>query len=325
MPKHRYYHYDHEACAFVEIKPARTKTYLQVSALGVGALVLALMFSLGIDQFTETPEELALQAENEALQEQLLQAEDRIEDVAVQLDELAETDQGLYRVLLQADPISDDVRQAGVGGSDPYEGFQRFSTPTAALLRETSEKLDELERKLQMQTSSYRELSSIAEEHEQWLAQMPAILPTDGKVVSGFGMRNHPILKITRMHKGIDILVGTGTPVYATGDGVVKEAGRSAGYGLAVVIEHPEAGFRTRYAHLSVIPGHIRPGRSVTRGEQIALSGNTGLSKSPHLHYEVHDLDGQALNPIHFFAPSMTPQTYQALREAAEASTMSLD
>lgn len=325
MAKNRYYHYDHEACAFVEIEPPATKTYVRASALGLGTLVLALLLAVAFDQFSETPEELALQAENEALQEQLVEAEDRIEDVAEQLEELAETDQSLYRVLLQADPIPEGVRQAGVGGTDPYEGFSRFSAPTAELLRETAQKLDALERQLTLQNASYRELSNLAEEHELWLAQLPAMMPADGKIVSGFGMRNHPILKISRMHKGIDVLVGTGTPVYVTGDGIVRSAGRSAGYGLSIDVEHPESGFLTRYAHLSQIPAHIRPGRRVTRGEQIALSGNTGLSKAPHLHYEVHDLDGRALNPIFFLAPSITPQQYQALRAEAEASTMSLD
>ena len=137
--------------------------------------------------------------------------------------------------------------------------------------------------------------------------------------------RKHPILKITRMHKGLDIVVPTGTPVFATGDGVVKEAGRNAGYGLNIVIEHPKAGYQTRYAHLSKIPSGMRPGRRVARGEQIGLSGNTGLSKAPHLHYEVLDLDGRALNPIYFFAPSMTPQQYRKLLAESESVGTSLD
>ena len=123
----------------------------------------------------------------------------------------------------------------------------------------------------------------------------------------------------------MDIPVLRGTPVYATGDGIVEKAGYSGGYGLRVLIRHPIAGYKTLYAHLSKIPAHIRPGRSVTRGEQIALSGNTGLSAAPHVHYEVQDLDGRKLNPIRFIAPSMTPQQYKALLAASEKSTISLD
>ncbi len=325
MPKNRYYHYDHETCSFVEVQPRRTRVYAQFSAMAVGALALAALFAFGIDRFTETPQELALEAENEALQQQLQVTEARINAVSGELDKLSEADQHLYRVLLQADPISEDLRQVGVGGSDPYEKFTRFSAPTAYLLKETSQKLDQLERQLSLQNTSYRELSELAEEHDLWMAQMPAILPANGTVISGFGMRRHPILKFTRMHNGIDILAGTGTPVFVTGDGVVKSAGRSSGYGLNVVVEHPKAGYETLYAHLSRIPAQIQPGRTVKRGEQIGLSGNTGLSKAPHLHYEVHDLDGRPLNPIHFFAPSMTPQQYKALLAASENTSISLD
>ncbi len=325
MSKNRYYHYDHESCSFVEVKPPRTRTYLHLSAAAVVVLVIAGALALVVDHFTKTPQELALLAENEALQEQLERTESRIDGVSARLEELSETDQSLYRVLLQSDPISEDVRQVGVGGTDPYEQFDRFSEPTSDLLKETSTKLDQVERQLRLQSNSFRELSELAEEHEEWLAQMPALLPAAGKVVSGFGMRRHPILKISRMHKGIDVVVSSGTPVFATGDGVVVEAGRSTGYGINVVIEHPVAGYRTRYAHLSRVAAGIHPGRKVTRGQQIALSGNTGLSKAPHLHYEVEDLEGQPLNPIYFFAPSVSPQEYRALLAAAEQSSISLD
>lgn len=287
--------------------------------------MLALVLAMGFDQMTNSPEELALEAENEALQEQLQYTQERIAGVSAQLEALSEADQEIYRKLLQADPIPEDVRQMGVGGSDPYARFSRFSTPTADLLRETTHKLDEIERQISLQTASYRELTQAAGEQEQWLAEMPAILPANGKVISGFGMRHHPILKITRMHKGVDILAATGTPVYATGDGVVTRAGRNSGYGINVIIQHPKAGYETLYAHLSKIPNGIKEGTRVKRGDLIGLSGNTGLSKSPHLHYEVHDLNGRGLNPIYFFAPSMTPRQFKELQRASENSTVSLD
>jgi murein DD-endopeptidase MepM/ murein hydrolase activator NlpD len=293
--------------------------------MAVGAMVLAIVLAMGLDQVTSSPEELALAAENEALQEQLEFTQERIEGVSAKLEELSEADQEIYRKLLQADPISEDVRQVGVGGSDPYARFSRFSTPTASLLKETTNKLDEIERQIDLQSASYRELTKVAGEQELWLGQMPAILPANGKIISGFGMRHHPILKITRLHKGVDILVGTGTPVYATGDGVVTRAGRNSGYGINIVLQHPKAGYETLYAHLSKIPNGIKEGTRVKRGDLIGLSGNTGLSKSPHLHYEVHDLDGRGLNPIYFFAPSMTPQQFKQLQKASESSTISLD
>lgn len=325
MAGNRYYYYDQETCTFLEIKTGRKKMAYQVVAVLIASIVLTIFLTWGVDELYGTPQELALENENEFLQEQLEQLEGRIEAYAHQLDEFAETDQNLYRALLEADPISEDIRQVGVGGTDPYESFNRFGLSTAGLLRETSRKLDKLERQISLQNSSYRELSKLAEERKKWLAEVPAIVPADGRIVSGFGVRNHPILRVRKMHEGVDVLVRTGSPVVASGEGIVREAGLNPTFGNHVVIEHKAAGYRTLYAHLSEIGSGIRPGKRVERGERIGLSGNTGRSTGPHLHYEVHDLEGNPVNPVHFLAPSMTPQRYQALVKASEESNITLD
>lgn len=152
------------------------------------------------------------------------------------------------------------------------------------------------------------------------LAQLPALMPANGRIVSGFGMRYHPILRVRKVHAGIDILLRQGTPVYASGDGIVREAAYSSTYGNYVEIEHPKAGYTSRYAHLSEFASGLKVGKTVTRGEQIALSGNTGRSTGPHLHYEVRGKDGQALDPIAFVAPTLSPQQYRALRAEADAA-----
>ncbi|QXD13974.1 M23 family metallopeptidase [Rhodocaloribacter litoris] len=325
MPKNRYYYYDQEQCAFVEHRATRAQRVKKAAGVAVVALMLAGVYVWGFDRMIETPQELALKAENEALQEQLALVGERMAAFSKELEKLSETDQRLYRSLLEAEPISDDVRQVGVGGADAYEEYSRFSASTSSLLRQTARQIDQLERQIGLQNASYRELTRLAEEHAARMTEMPAILPADGPVVSGFGMRFHPILRVRRMHYGVDVLVPRGTPVVATGDGVIEEAGKGSGYGNYVKVKHPTLGYSTLYAHLSRIPGHIRRGRKVKRGEVIGYSGNTGLSNAPHLHYEVHDADGRALNPIFFFAPGLTPTEYQRLLEAAEQSTTSLD
>jgi murein DD-endopeptidase MepM/ murein hydrolase activator NlpD len=118
-------------------------------------------------------------------------------------------------------------------------------------------------------------------------------MPTHGRISSSFGMRRHPILGYTRMHKGMDIAVAYGSPVYAATDGVVQFAGRSSGYGNFVKLAHGgEIG--TGYGHLSRI--FVRPGQRVRKGQMIAASGNSGLSTGPHLHYELYK-HGVAVNP----------------------------
>jgi murein DD-endopeptidase MepM/ murein hydrolase activator NlpD len=118
-------------------------------------------------------------------------------------------------------------------------------------------------------------------------------MPANGRFSSGFGMRRHPILGYTRMHKGVDIAAPWGSPVFAASDGVVQIAGRSSGYGNFVKIGHGN-GYGTGYGHLSRI--YVRPGEHVRRGQRIGAVGNTGLSTGPHLHYELYR-GGVAVNP----------------------------
>ena len=114
-------------------------------------------------------------------------------------------------------------------------------------------------------------------------------------VTSLFGMRFHPILHITRLHGGIDFGAPVGSPVRAVADGKIEFTGPKAGFGNQVKIQHK--GFETSVNHLSEIPESIKPGVSVTQGQIVALSGNTGLSTGPHLHFEFY-LDGVAVDPM---------------------------
>ena len=118
-------------------------------------------------------------------------------------------------------------------------------------------------------------------------------MPANGRFSSGFGMRRHPILGYTRMHRGVDIAAPWGSPVFAASDGVVQFAGRSSGYGNFIKVTHGN-GYGTGYGHLSRI--YVRGGERVRRGQRIGAVGNTGLSTGPHLHYELYR-NGMAVNP----------------------------
>jgi murein DD-endopeptidase MepM/ murein hydrolase activator NlpD len=115
------------------------------------------------------------------------------------------------------------------------------------------------------------------------------------RISSGFGSRYHPLLKRRRMHDGLDIAKPWGTPVYPARSGTVTEAGWSEGYGQLIVIRHAD-GMTTRYGHLSKM--YVKAGQSVQRGKTlIGRVGSTGLSTGPHLHFEVRDRNGKAVNP----------------------------
>ncbi len=320
MLKKRYC-YDPQSCTYVEDKWVRR---LVSYALGLG-VVLAVMLSWVVDWATETPEEVALKTEKAILQEELAEFGDRLDGYSHQLDVLEESDQQLYRMVFGVEPISEDIRRLGVGGSDPYEEFDHLEPPTGTLLRETSQKLDQLESRIHLQSASLRDLLTLAGEQKDRNDQMPAILPASGPVVSGFGMRTDPLLGVMKMHHGVDISVPEGTPVVASAAGRIFKRGFNASYGNYVVISHPASETETLYAHLSKIDDTVRRGRSVARGERIGLSGNTGRSVGPHVHFEIRDAGGSTTNPVLYMAPSMTPEEYEKLKADSERATRAFD
>ncbi len=120
--------------------------------------------------------------------------------------------------------------------------------------------------------------------------------PVDGaRITSGFGMRFHPVLGYSRMHKGIDFGVPVGTPVMAAGSGVIQQRGRLGGYGNFMLVNH-QNGYATAYGHLSRFAPGLHVGSRVRQGQVIAYSGNSGMSTGPHLHYEIRVHDAQ-VNP----------------------------
>jgi murein DD-endopeptidase MepM/ murein hydrolase activator NlpD len=136
---------------------------------------------------------------------------------------------------------------------------------------------------------------------------VPSRMPLEGAALtSGFGMRNHPVLGGRRQHAGIDLAAPTGTPVYATADGVISRADWYSSYGLYISVEHG-ASMQTRYAHLSRLA--VAAGDNVKKGDLIGYVGSTGRSTGPHLHYEVR-VDGLAVNPIPYMVASEAQLAY---------------
>lgn len=265
-----------------------------------------------------TPEEHSLRAENRGLTRQLDQAKQDLDRLSSQIAVLAKRDQRLYRRFLRVDPIPKGVRQVGVGGRDPYGRFRSGSKSASPLRRRVGQKLNKLERQVRLQKASYRQLAKTTARRGRRLEQVPAIRPAKGPIVSGYGMRNHPVLDRPKKHDGVDFPLRPGTPVVATGSGTVDHATYSANYGRFVYIRHPESGHRTLYAHLSDIHQRINAGEDVARGDTIGYSGETGRTTGPHLHYEVQTLDGKALDPIQFLIPDVTPRAYHALKDRVQ-------
>ncbi len=136
---------------------------------------------------------------------------------------------------------------------------------------------------------------------------IPSIMPlASAKMTSNYGMREHPVIGGRRNHKGVDLAAPTGTPIYATADGVVSRADRFSSYGLYIALQHG-ADLETRYAHMSRLA--VAAGQRVNKGDIIGYVGSTGRSTGPHLHYEVR-MDGVAVNPIPYMVESEAQQAF---------------
>lgn len=148
---------------------------------------------------------------------------------------------------------------------------------------------------------------------------VPSRMPVEGGFMSSsYGMRDHPVLRRRASHKGVDLAAPTGTPVYATADGIVGRADWFSSYGLYISIDHG-AELETRYAHLSRLA--VAAGDRVQKGELIGYVGSTGRSTGPHLHYEVR-VDGVAVNPIPYMVETVEQTRIAEVSERAEGTQM---
>ena len=219
--------------------------------------------------------------------------------------------------MMQSDPINEAQRYAGIDPDD--SGLSLNSLNDAELVTGVARKMSALEQSIYTQIGSFDQLRELASQRHDRLRHIPSIQPVANKdlrqMASGYGRRVDPVYGTIRFHEGMDFSAPIGTPVYATGDGVVKTAGRSmAGYGNMIDIDHG-FNYTTRYAHLSEVL--VKSGQTVKRGDLIGKVGNTGKSTGSHLHYEVR-LKGVAQNPVNYYFQDLTPEEYALMVEASE-------
>ncbi|MFT5249389.1 MAG: murein DD-endopeptidase MepM/ murein hydrolase activator NlpD [bacterium] len=325
MAKVKYY-YDSDTLSYRKIKykkGRKTKIFF-LSLLGMllsGFLLLIIYLNI---PYIETPKEKALKRElvNMELQFELLNK--KMGQAQRVLSEVEERDNAIYRVYFEANPISEEQRKAGFGGVNRYKNLEGFDNSN--LIISTSKKIDVLTKQIVVQSKSLDEIAILAEEKEKLLKAIPTIQPVKNedltRMASGFGYRSDPFTKARKFHKGMDFTAPRGTPIYATGNGVVKRADRrSSGYGHHVRIDHG-FGYVSLYAHLYKYA--VKKGQKVKRGDLIGFVGSTGRSQAPHLHYEIFK-DGRNLNPINFYYGDLTSEEFAELLKVAGQENQSLD
>jgi murein DD-endopeptidase MepM/ murein hydrolase activator NlpD len=303
--------------------PLRVKL-LRVFGFIAAALVTSFIILFIGQKYFPSANERQLQIENANLRYSYKLLDKEVDEINERMVALEKRDNGVYRSIFESNPVPDSARARSVERIDELKKVSDMSEDY--LVTNIAGVLQNLANRVSFQQKSYNDIQKLIDRKQDLLEAIPAIQPVSNKdlerVASGFGYRIDPIYKIPKMHAGLDFTAPTGTPVYATADGTVKEANfNTGGYGNHVVINHGY-GYETLYGHMVRIKA--RTGQRVKRGDIIGWVGSTGKSTGPHCHYEVHK-GGNPVDPVYYFYNDLTPEQYDRLLKLAATRNQSFD
>ena len=318
------YKFNYNSLSYDKIVLTRKQKFYRFLTYFTATLLIGIIYNVFFAVFFDTPKEKGLIRENKQLEDQYGNLNNRFDLIEKTLEDLQKRDDNIYRVIFEAEPIPPSVRSAGFGGTNKYRDLQGFES--SSLVTETARRLDKITKQIYVQTKSYDKVIEMAENKEEMVACVPAIMPISNKdltrTASGWGWRIHPIYKIRKFHYGMDFTASTGTEIYVTGDGVVDVVENSLrGYGKRIIIDHG-FGYKTLYAHLNGF--NVRKGQKVKRGEVIGFVGSTGTSTAPHLHYEVFK-NNNKVNPVHYYFNDLSAEEFDKMVFISTNSGQSFD
>jgi len=313
------YHFDKETLSYKKIKiDLKTRIYKMFLPKVAISAILGVLIFISISFLIKSPIEKQLDEDKQAL---LLKYEILNREMAnaeTSLNEIQNRDDNIYRKIFQANPIPSTVRKAGFGGVNKYKAYE--GSDNSSTLISTAKRIDILSKQLVVQSKSFDDVIELVKNKEKMLASIPAIQPIAldelTRFGSAFGYRIHPIYKIRKLHTGVDLTAPRGTEIHASGNGIVTRADWAGGYGNCVRINHGY-GYMTLYGHMMKFI--VRPGQKVKRGDVIGYVGSTGLSTSPHLHYEVR-INGKFVNPVNFYYNDLSDEEYDKMIEMSSKS-----
>ena len=238
------------------------------------------------------------------------------------MENVSERDRNVFNILFESDPYDFDTEYE-TKRLATYESL--LDKSDRQIILELKEKVRQSEATLTKLNESYLELQRLLDTVGDGRNRIPAIQPVINQqltlLTASYGMRIHPFYRTLQSHQGVDYTVPEGSRVFATADGRVKEIATRSTAGRTIVIDHGN-GYETSYSHLLAV--NVRRGQEVRRGDIIGLSGNTGLSIAPHLHYEVRH-NGMRVDPIHYFFMELSPVEYQRIIRIAQSGMQSFD
>ncbi|MCW3087264.1 MAG: family metallopeptidase [Sediminibacterium sp.] len=323
MKKVKYYYNTHTLRYEKLDTPLRVRLLRVIGFVAASIVTGMLIFAIAF-QYIDSPKEKYLRQQNDDLKENYSVFMERIKQLELQMDEIENRDNTVYRSIFESSPIPDSARIRDMEQKKEVKLVQRMGE--SELVKGIADQLNNLSLRSAYQMKSFDEIATMVKNKEKLLAAIPAIQPVSNKnltrVASGFGYRIDPVYKDRRAHLGLDFTAPQGTPIYATADGVVSDAGfNTGGYGNRVMINHGY-GYQTLYGHMFRIKARV--GEHVKRGEVIGYVGTSGKSTGPHCHYEVHR-NGIPVDPIYYFYNDLTPAQFDRLLKLAAASNQSMD
>ena len=307
-------YYFNPVTLLVELKGKKHRLLKTLGVLAAGAVLFVLSMWIHVSVLgKDLPKTAVLRRRNTEWQSHLEQMAARLDRNEEVMSLLEVRDDRIYRSVYGMDEIPAAVRRAGIGGNnrDP----QLDVLDRGHILRQTALRLDLLEKRAFVQSKSYDDIVSLAQVAGDKAAHVPAIPPMSTapgtfQLSSPFGYRSDPITGASKMHNGMDFSCDPGNPIYATGDGtVILVESDFYGYGNHIEVDHG-FGYVSRYSHLSDMFAYV--GQKVSRGDCIALGGNSGRVTGPHLHYEIM-YRSEFVNPAAYMDLDILPEDYESM------------
>lgn len=312
--RHRKYFLDLNDLQYKQVRLPLARKFLHFFFWVAGSFAVTIIYGSIFENIFGSPKETMINQQIGNLKIQYSLAGRELDNSLKTIKSLKMSDEIRYRPILEMDSIPETFRNPGFGGVDRFSDLDGYNN--SALMKAIRTRIEELKNMANVQAESFVSIKDRSEEWKFEMDHLPAISPVDPMYSLGdrYGYReHHPVLGIGRMHYGQDFRVPYGTRVYATGDGKVASAGsNSGGFGNVVIIDHGN-GLRSYYAHLSEIS--VSEGMIVKRGDKVGLSGDTGSSTGPHLHYQINKF-GQPLNAINFFNNDVSEDEFKDMIEA---------
>ena len=284
---------------------------------------LVLFWWVVLERTVEMPAEYELRHSTDMLRREYTEMSERYDSLANIIDNVVRRDENVFRKLFESNPcdLSADIEQERI---ELYEQLTGLNNDE--LMAMLDDRMQNAQRKADMMLKSSEEMRQNISNGLLSIDCVPSIQPVNNSQLTLLAAGKKPLInpfhRAMREHHGVDYLVPEGTAVFATADGTVKSLSeKNSSHGKAVTIDHGN-GYETSYSHLLDI--RVRQGQKIKRGDIIALSGNSGLSFVPHLHYEVRFRDTR-VDPVHYFFMELNPEEYQRIIRIALSSMQSFD